>query len=86
MDAYTGFGVLYTRSVGLLIAFFAILDTFRRHTNIFHYKVGQFFGSGIAAMMAYWVIWPFEVLKNQAQAGTSKYGTTTFERAKHIYE
>jgi len=85
-DGYTGFWVLYARSTGLLIAFFALLDTFRRHTNIFQYKVGQFFGTGTAAMMAYWVIWPFEVLKNQAQAGTSKYGTSTYERALHIYE
>ena len=37
-------------------------------------------------MVAYWFIWPFEVLKNQAQAGQEKFGQTTFERAKHIYE
>ena len=72
--------------MGLLIAFFSILDSFRRHTNIFNYKVGQFFASGTAAMMAYWIIWPFEVLKNQAQAGQEKFGHTTWERAKHIYE
>jgi hypothetical protein len=64
LEGYTGFGILYARSVGVLIAFFSILDTFRRHTNIFHYKAGQFLGSGTAAMMAYWIIWPFEVLKN----------------------
>ena len=63
-DGFTGFGVLYLRSTGLLIAFFSILDSMRRHTKIFNYKVGQFFGTGTAAMVAYWFIWPFEVLKN----------------------
>ena len=69
-----------------MTSYFCILDSLRRHTNVFKYKVGQFFGSGAAAMMAFWVIWPFEVLKSQAQAGTTDFGGSTWERAKHIYE
>jgi solute carrier family 25 (mitochondrial carnitine/acylcarnitine transporter), member 20/29 len=85
-DGYTGFRVLYIRTFGLMTTYFLILDSFRRHTNIFQYKVGQFFGSGLASMFAFWLVWPFEVLKNQAQAGTTDFGGSTTERAKHIYQ
>ena len=30
---------------------------------------GQFFSSGGCALVGFWVVWPFENLKNQAQAG-----------------
>jgi hypothetical protein len=63
-DGYTGFGVSYIRTFGLMNCYFCILDSLRRHTNVFKYQIGQFFGSGTAAMMAFWVVWPFEVLKN----------------------
>ena len=63
-DAYTGFGITLLRNIGLMVSFFSMFDTIRRNTNIFHYKVGQFFASGTAAMIAFWVIWPFETLKN----------------------
>jgi hypothetical protein len=37
-------------------------------------------------MFAFWLVWPFEVLKNQAQAGTKDFGGSTIERAQHIYQ
>ena len=74
------------RTFGLMNMYFILLDSIRRHTNIFDYKVGQFFGSGTASMLAFWCVWPFEVLKNQAQAGTKDFGgKNTYERAVHIY-
>ena len=30
---------------------------------------GQFLCSGGAAVVGFWIVWPFETLKNQAQAG-----------------
>jgi hypothetical protein len=35
-------------------------------------------------MIAFWVIWPFEVLKNMAQAETRGCGNTTMERVRYI--
>lgn len=64
MDGYTGFGIVYLRCMGLMTSFFVMLDTMRRNTNIFHYKIGQFFASGTAAMVAFWIVWPLETLKN----------------------
>jgi len=46
--------------------------------------IGQFFASGSAAMIGFWVIWPLEVLKNLAQAETPGVGNTTMERARFI--
>jgi len=39
-DGYTGFRVLYIRTLGLMSTYFCILDSLRRHTNVFNYKVG----------------------------------------------
>jgi hypothetical protein len=69
-----------------MTTYFCIIDSLRRHTNVFNNKVGQFFASGCASMAGFWVIWPFEVLKNQAQAGSKDFGGTTYERAQHIYQ
>jgi len=46
---------------------------------------GKFAASGSAAMFCYWFIWPFEVLKNLAQAGTTNVGTSTIERAGYLF-
>jgi len=35
-------------------------------------------------MVAFWIIWPFEILKNLAQAETKDVGNTTLERARYI--
>ena len=49
-------------------------------------KIGQFIASGTAAMLAYWIVWPFELMKNLAQAENNDFGKTTFDRAKYIYK
>jgi hypothetical protein len=69
-----------------MTSFFIIVDSMRRHTNIFKHKVGQFLGGGMASTLGFWIVWPFEVLKNQAQAGTKDFGGSTLERARHIWE
>jgi len=48
-------------------------------------KIGQFLASGSAALVSYWLVWPFEVLKNMAQAETVCAGHSTAGRAKYIY-
>lgn len=37
-------------------------------------------------MTAFWIVWPFEYLKNLAQADNKDIGNTSFERAKFIYK
>ena len=65
--------------------YFCTVDTVRRKTNLWNFKIGQFFVSGGAAMAGFWLIWPLEVLKNLAQAENKVAGSNTKERALYIY-
>ena len=60
------------------------MDTWRRHTQMLTHKWGQFFAAGSAAMIGFWIIWPFDVLLSMAQAETKGVGNTTMERVRHI--
>lgn len=83
-EVYKGFPNVYPRGVGIMGGYFIQIDSWRRHTNAMSTKLGQFIVSGMSAMFCYWVIWPFEVLKNLAQAGTANVGTTSMQRAQYI--
>jgi solute carrier family 25 carnitine/acylcarnitine transporter 20/29 len=77
-------GVTLLRNAGLLVSFFVFLDSWRRHTKAFETKTGQFFATGLSSCMAFWLIWPFEFLKNQIQAENSAFGNTISERVRNI--
>ena len=47
-------------------------------------KLGQFSASGASAMFAYWLIWPFEVMKNLTQAETTGVGNSNLQRAQYV--
>ena len=69
----------------MMLFYFCQVDSFRRHTNLFDSKLGQFFVSGWSACFGFFVIWPLEVLKNMNQAETKGVGNTTYERAQYVY-
>ena len=48
-------------------------------------SAGQFVASGLTGLVAYWIIWPLEVLKNVTQAESKKVGNTFKERTMYIY-
>ena len=50
--------------MGLLGSFICMLDVCRRKTTLMDTKLGQFFATGIMTSSAFWLIWPFEFLKN----------------------
>ena len=79
-DVYKGFAPQYVRATGMLTYYFTMLDFLRRHTNLWDYKLGQFLASGGSAMTGYWIIWPFEILKNLAQADNKIAGNSALER------
>jgi len=64
LQAYKGFEMLYPRTLGLMTTYFVLIDSIRRHTPAFNYKIGQFLASGGSAMFAFWLVWPLETLKN----------------------
>lgn len=64
--------------------YFVFVDILRRRTNLMDSKAGQFFVSGGASYVAWFLIWPLEVLKNLTQAQTQGMGDTSMDRARYI--
>lgn len=60
------------------------MDLTRRNTDLWKSKTGIFFVSGAIATSAFWVCWPFELLKNMAQADNMEAGKTSLERVRFI--
>mmetsp|Transcript_27222 Transcript_27222/g.36376 ORF Transcript_27222/g.36376 Transcript_27222/m.36376 type:complete len:240 (+) Transcript_27222:205-924(+) len=86
LDLYKGFSTLAPRSTLILTSFFVQVDCIQRNSSIMDdSKLGQFLASGTAALISYWLVWPFEVLRNVTQAGVAGSGNTTVERARFIY-
>jgi len=71
-EIYTGLGVSWIRTVGLMTTFFMLVDTGVRHfPDVINAPlIGPFVKGGVCATMAWWVIWPFETLKSQVQGNT----------------
>ena len=69
VDLYRGFGVTWGRTVGLMTTYFILVDSMRRHyPEVFASAVlGPFLVSGVAATLAWWVVWPLEYMKSQVQ-------------------
>jgi hypothetical protein len=64
-EIYRGMFPQFFRSTGMMTWYFCMVDTLRRKTNLWNSKLGQFLVSGGSAMTGFWIIWPFEILKNQ---------------------
>jgi solute carrier family 25 carnitine/acylcarnitine transporter 20/29 len=69
---YTGFGVSWLRTTGLMTQFFLMVDHLERHHHDLMTMpgIGPFIKGGVCATLAWITVWPFEVLKSQIQAGT----------------
>uniref|UniRef100_T1J5Q7 Mitochondrial carrier protein n=1 Tax=Strigamia maritima TaxID=126957 RepID=T1J5Q7_STRMM len=82
---YTGFGVTWARTIGLMTCYFIIIDTQRRNFNQFFSSpvLGPFFASGIAATTAWLVVWPLEYMKSQVQ-GSYGQDKSVLERMKFV--
>ena len=86
-EVYKGFGIIMARNIGLLGSFICMLDLCRRHTSLMDTKRGQFIATGIMSTSAFWIIWPFEFLKNQIQAEkANEFGRTYTEKCRKIVQ
>lgn len=65
-----GFSSVWLRSCTLLMAFFGLADITTREFPIWsaHPLMGPFLKGGVCSTIAWALIWPFEVAKNQVQA------------------
>ena len=87
-DTFTGLRVTWLRASFLLPSYFIFLDSFRRHFDgLFRSNfTGPFLASGCASVMAWWLVWPLELIKCQIQAGyLEEKHMSTYQRIKFIY-
>ncbi|XP_013389954.1 mitochondrial arginine transporter BAC2-like [Lingula anatina] len=70
-EVYNGFGISLSRTLGLMTSYFIMVDYIRRnHAEHFQRPLlGPFLTSGIAATLAWWLVWPLEFMKSQVQGG-----------------
>jgi len=84
-NLYTGFGVTWTRTMGLMTTYFILIDSQRRNfPDLFSSPIiGPFLASGISATLAWWIVWPLEYMKSQVQ---SQFGQpmSTLQRLKAV--
>lgn len=68
---FTGFSVSFVRTWGLMGLFFVFVDHLERHHSelLATPGLGPFVKGGVCATAAWIVVWPFELVKNQVQAG-----------------
>jgi len=64
---YTGFQATWYKAMGLMTTYFIILDYFKRRHNVFNSKFKLFLVNGFSASFGFFVIWPFEIVKNRIQ-------------------
>lgn len=84
-DAYKGFPTLCMRTTGLMTSFFIIVDCIKRNTRAYETTSGQFVMGGLAAVLAWILIWPLENMKNVIQADAPELGNTWSQKFKYIW-
>lgn len=67
---YQGAGLQWARTAPMMTFWFCSMDACKRN-GYTRSALGQFICSGGSALVGFWIVWPFETLKNQAQAGMS---------------
>lgn len=74
---FTGFGAVFMRTWGLMGLFFCFVDHLERHHAplLAQPGLGPFIKGGVCATAAWIIVWPFEVIKNQIQAGMAGVAT-----------
>tara|TARA_B110001452_G_scaffold192165_1_gene162229 strand:- start:1089 stop:2177 length:1089 start_codon:yes stop_codon:yes gene_type:complete len=67
-EIYQGAGLQWARTGPMMTLYFCLFDMCKRN-GLTSSALGQFFSSGGCALVGFWIVWPFETLKNQTQAG-----------------
>ncbi|CAD5119835.1 DgyrCDS8418 [Dimorphilus gyrociliatus] len=85
-NIYTGFSVTWTRTLGLMTTYFILVDSGRRHfpEHFSRPMLGPFLTSGIAASMAWLLVWPIEYMKAQVQGDYGK-RQSSWKRLKETF-
>jgi solute carrier family 25 carnitine/acylcarnitine transporter 20/29 len=84
-DLYKGFWPLCLRTSGMMTSFFIFVDILKRNTRAYESTAGRFLMGGLAASMAWVLIWPLENVKNVVQAETKDVGKTSFDKLMYVW-
>ena len=70
-DLNRGFGLTWSRTVGLWCTYIILFDSLRRHFPQIHSGslLGIFLMQGVATTIGWWMVWPLEFMKSQVQGG-----------------
>ena len=85
---FTGIGVTWLRTAGLLTVYFSLLDTQRRNfPSAFASPVlGPFLVSGISGVLAWWTVWPLEFIKTRVQCEYGNVKMSAWRRIRAVVE
>jgi len=78
-EIYQGAGLQWARTGPMMTFYFFAFDACKRN-GCTASPVGQFVSSGGCALLGFWIVWPFEMLKNQTQAGV---GGTILDKVRN---
>lgn len=79
---YRGAGAQWVTTTGMFTSFMIMVGMARDYTNLMESKAGNFVVGAIAGTLCWYIVWPFEYVKNQIQAETTGVGNTIMERWK----
>jgi len=79
-EVYQGAHLQWLRTGPMMTFYFCTFDMCKRN-GYAQTSVGQFLSSGGCALVGFWIVWPFETLKNLAQAGV---GGTVVEQVRRM--
>eukprot|EP00929_Paragymnodinium_shiwhaense_P005344 TRINITY_DN107174_c0_g1_i1.p1 TRINITY_DN107174_c0_g1~~TRINITY_DN107174_c0_g1_i1.p1 ORF type:complete len:311 (+),score=37.89 TRINITY_DN107174_c0_g1_i1:104-934(+) len=79
-EIYQGAHLQWARTGPMQTFYFCTFDACKRN-GLTTTPLGQFICSGGAAMVGFWIVWPFETLKNQTQAGI---GGSTMDKVRKL--
>ena len=79
-DIYRGATLQWLRTAPMMTFWFCAMDVSKRRGWLSSPQ-GAFLCSGGWALVGFWIVWPFETLKNQAQAGI---GGSVFEKMRRV--
>jgi len=84
-DLYRGFTLQWSRTSGVMVTYFILIDGIRRnYPDVFRHPAGAFLASSCSATLGFWLVWPIEVLKNQVQAQTPTPSSRTPTLAERV--
>lgn len=84
-NLYKGLGYQIIVASGMFSTFVSIIEGFKNKTNLMDSMFGQFIVGCVAGTIAWYIVWPFEYVKNLTQCGTEGVGESGWQKFQYAY-